>query len=74
MSCGRGTTPVSRDHRDGVIEALAASEHRLARQVAIFRETLSVALSLLHHRTCERDTARARVITLTNEIRELRRG
>ena len=55
-----------------IIETLADSERALARGLAVRREMLSVALTLLHERDCEIGRLRAENLRLRADSRGLR--
>ena len=63
-----------RDHRDLVIEKLAASERDLAVTCAGLREALHAALGRLHDQDVETEHLRDRCHRLTDETRAQRRA
>ena len=61
-----------RGYRDAVIEALADSEHALARDLAAVRECYHLTLGLFHASMMELDGLRKRYYRVLDENRRLR--
>ena len=66
------TAPADTDGPDIVIEELADSEHRLARELASVRELLHVAVAQLREQDCQRRRRDEQHAHLRNEYRRLR--
>lgn len=62
------TTPARRRPVDGVVEAPANSEYHLARDLAAYRELLSIALGELHQARLQQTNVRRTVIRLREEL------
>ena len=63
---------MSEDYRDHVVRDLADQEYRLARQLAAYRQMLSVALGQLHERGNQLKRLRQQHRELQREYRRFR--
>ncbi len=61
------------DDRDGLIAEFADSEFQLARQLAAYREMLSIALAQIHERGRQLERLREQQRQLRHEYRQLRK-